>query len=282
MNARLIMVYLTALVVYLCVAAADTIRYKPVSRETVEARLGRYTGNDQRREQTLKQMFAEAGCDGQQVSEQTVKGSKLPNVICVLRGSSDKIIIVGAHFDHVPEGDGVVDNWSGASLLPSLYEALKSERRSHSYVFVGFTDEEKGEVGSRFYAHAMTREQVQATDAMVNLDTLGLAPSAIWESHSDKRLTTMFFYLASQLGFKAQAINVERVGSTDSEQFAARKIASITVHSLTQQAFDRRAIHSYNDKLSSIQRGDYYNTFRLLSVYLAYLDGLSPAHSPTH
>ncbi|PYX03200.1 MAG: Zn-dependent exopeptidase M28, partial [Acidobacteria bacterium] len=37
--------------------------------------------------------------------------SKLPNVICVLPGSSDKVIIVGAHFDRVSEGDGVVDNW---------------------------------------------------------------------------------------------------------------------------------------------------------------------------
>jgi hypothetical protein len=30
------------------------------------------------------------------------------------RGSSEKVIIVGAHFDRVAQGDGVVDNWSGA------------------------------------------------------------------------------------------------------------------------------------------------------------------------
>ena len=110
-------------------AAAGTLRYDAVPRQMVEARLGKYAGNNKRREETLKQMFAEAGCDDRHLSEQPVKGSKLPNVICVLPGSSDKFIIVGAHFDHVSVGDGVVDNWSGASLLPSLYEAVKHRNR---------------------------------------------------------------------------------------------------------------------------------------------------------
>ena len=86
-------------------------------------------------------MFSEAGCDEQHLSEQPVKGSKQPNVICLLPGTSDKVIIVGAHFDYVSAGNGVVDNWSGASLLPSLYEAIKIEPRKHSYIFIGFTDE---------------------------------------------------------------------------------------------------------------------------------------------
>jgi Zn-dependent M28 family amino/carboxypeptidase len=122
-------------------------------------------------------LFADAGCDAQHVSERPVQKSKLPNVVCVFPGRWDNVIIVGAHFDHVSEGDGVVDNWSGASLLPSLCEAIKIEPRNHTYIFIGFTDEEKGEVGSHFCVQQMTKEQVAATDAMVNLDTLGLAPS---------------------------------------------------------------------------------------------------------
>jgi hypothetical protein len=56
---------------------AENIRYNPVSRDVVEGRLGKYTGNNKQRETTLKQMFAEAGCDDQHLSEQPVKGSKL-------------------------------------------------------------------------------------------------------------------------------------------------------------------------------------------------------------
>lgn len=221
-------------------AAADSVRYNPVPREVVEARLGKYKGNDKQREATLKQMFADVGCDEQHLSEQRVKGTKLPNVICLLRGSSDKVIIVGAHFDHVSQGDGVVDNWSGASLLPSLYEAVKIEPRKHTYIFVGFTAEEQGEVGSHFYAQQMSKEQVAATDAMVNMDTLGLAATEIWASHSDKLLNRALTYIASQLNSPVTGVNVEQVGGTDSEQFSARKIPSITIHSLTRETWNAR------------------------------------------
>jgi len=258
-------------------ATAETFRYKPVPREVVEARLGKYGGDNEQREATLKQMFAEAGCDEQHLSEQPVKGSKLPNLICLLPGSSGKVIIVGAHFDRVSEGDGVVDNWSGASLLPSLFEAVKVEARKHTYIFIGFTDEEKGEIGSRFYARQMTKEQVAATDAMVNMDTLGLAPAEIWVSHSDKRLNGLIAYIAQQLNVPLTGVNVEQVGSTDSEQFAQRKIPSITIHSLTQATWNARILHSSKDKLSAIRPDDYYQTYRLLAAYVAFLDQFSRA-----
>src|SRR5262245_27579395 len=94
-------------------ASAQDFRYSPVSQDIVESRLKMYAGSDQQRESSLKQMFADAGCS-QQLSEQPVKGAKQPNLICVLPGRSSRLIVVGAHFDHVSAGDGVVDNWSGA------------------------------------------------------------------------------------------------------------------------------------------------------------------------
>jgi hypothetical protein len=250
----------------------ESVRYNPVSRQVVEQRLGQYSGNNQEREATLTKLFAEAGCDSQHLSEQPVKGSKLPNVICLLPGSSDKVIIVGAHFDKAPEGDGVVDNWSGASLLPSLYEAVKSEPRKHTYIFIGFTDEEPGEIGSRFYARQMTKAQVAATDAMVNMDTLGLAPAEVWTSHSDERLTAALAYIANRLKIQLRGMNVEEVGSTDSEQFSERHIARITIHSLTQETWNAHILHSPKDKISAIKLDDYYETYRLVGAYIAYLD----------
>jgi Iap family predicted aminopeptidase len=225
-------------------------------------------------------MFGEAGCDAEHVSEQPVKGAKLPNVICALPGSSGKVIIVGAHFDHVSEGDGVVDNWSGASLLPSLYEALKNAPRSHTYLFIGFTYEEKGEVGSRFYAKQMSKDQVDATDAMVNMDTLGLAPTEVWASHSDKQLTGALVFVAQQLKLPVTGVNVEQVGSTDSEQFAARKVPSITIHSLTQDTWNARILHTSRDKFSAIRLDEYYDSYRLIAAYIAFLDTVprSPVH----
>jgi hypothetical protein len=251
---------------------ADKVPYRAVPREVVQGRLQKYGGSNQQRESTLKQMFSEAGCDDQHLSEQAVKGSKLPNVVCLLPGSSEKVIIVGTHFDRVSEGDGVVDNWSGVSLLPSLYEAVKVAPRKHTYIFIGFTEEEKGEIGSRYYARQMTKEQVAATDAMLNMDTLGLAPTEVWATHSDKKLISMLVVTARLLNAPVTAANVEQIGSTDSEQFAERKIPSITIHSLTQKTFDAHILHSAKDKLSAINLEDYYQTYGLLAAYVAYLD----------
>jgi Zn-dependent M28 family amino/carboxypeptidase len=251
---------------------AESVHYQVNSQPIVEARLRKYAGNDQQREETLKQMFAESGCDEQHLSEQPVKGSKLPNVICVLPGTSDRTIIVGAHFDHVAEGDGVVDNWSGASLLPALYEAVKGEPRKHTFIFIGFTDEEKGEVGSHFYVKQMTKEQIAATDAMVNMDTLGLAPSEVWASRADKWLFGVIASLSRQMNLPLAAVNVEQVGSTDSEQFAERKIPSITIHSLRQETWNARILHTSKDKFTAIRLDDYYQTYCLIAAYIAVLD----------
>lgn len=258
--------------------ATENVQYKPVPRDIVEARLRRYAGTNKQREATIKQMFSEAGCDDQHVSEQPVKESKLPNVICTLPGTSGEVIIVGAHFDHVPDVDGVVDNWSGASLLPSLYEAVKVAPRKHTYLFIAFTDEEQGLVGSSFYARSMTKEQVAATTAMVNMDTLGLAPTEIWGSHADKNLNRAMAYVAKQLNMPITSVDVEQIGaSADSESFADRKIPSITIHSLTPEAWRAHILHSSKDKFSAMHLDNYYDTYRLVAAYVAFLDQFSNA-----
>ena len=110
----------------------DALHYATVRESAVEARLKEFRGDNKQREATLKRLFEEAGCDRAHLSEQPVKGSKQPNVICVLPGKGQRTIIVGAHFDRGSDGDGVVDNWSGASLLPSLYQSVKSTEREHT------------------------------------------------------------------------------------------------------------------------------------------------------
>jgi putative aminopeptidase FrvX len=275
MRSLLVVSAIAASVAHFLLNAEESVRFDQLPQEIIEARLKEYSGDDRKREGVLKQMFTEAGCTDQHLTEQEVKGSRLPNVICVLPGSSDRVIIVGAHYDHVPAGDGVVDNWSGASLLPSLYQSVKVEPRMHSYIFIGFTDEEKGLVGSRYYVSHMSPEQVAATDAMVNMDTLGLAPTKVWISHADKTLLSALNSIASALNEPVAAVNVDQVGTADSEPFSERRIPRITIHSLTQQTWDEHILHTSKDKLSEIQLNDYYQTYRLLAGYIAYLDGFS-------
>jgi len=119
----------------------------------------------------------------------------------------------------------------------------------------------------------MTQEQVAATDAMVNMDTLGLASTRSGQPF-DKRLAGALAYVAKQLNAPVSGVNVEQVGSTDSEQFSQRRIPCITIHSLTQASWNAHILHTSKDKLSAIRLDDYYQTYRLLAAYVAFLDQL--------
>ncbi len=252
-------------------AAFAGSKYALFTRDLIETRVKSFSRNDTQREAILKNMFVEAGC-GDHISEPAVDRVKQPDLVCVLPGQTERVIIVGAHFDHVDAGDGVVDNWSGASLLPTLYQGLRTAPRQHTFIFVSFSGEEKGELGSRAYVKSMSNEDVQRTSAMVNMDTLGLGPSEVWVSHSDKELTAAVAAIAQALKLPISGMNVERVGSTDSEQFARRNIPRITIHSVTQSTW--HILHTPRDNLSALRLDDYYDSYHLMAAYLAYLDTL--------
>jgi len=45
----------------------------------------------------------------------------------------------------------------------------------------------------------------------VNMDTLGLGPTKIWASHSDKQLTDTLVQTANQLKISVGGVNVEKI-----------------------------------------------------------------------
>jgi Zn-dependent M28 family amino/carboxypeptidase len=256
-----------------CSSSVAQLHFGTVNSQVVEQRLKSYKGNDNEREATVKNLFQSAGCPEEKLAEQPVTGLKQANVICTLPGSTDSVIVVGAHFDHVDAGDGVIDNWSGASLLPSLYQALKTEGRRHTFIFVAFAGEEKGLVGSRFYVSGLTPEQVKKIDAMVNMDTLALGPTEVWVTRSDEKLVRGLNGMAVALKLPLTGVNVDGVGQSDEESFVNRKVPTITIHSLTKATL--RVLHSSKDNYSAVHFDDYYNSYRLLSGYLVLLDGLA-------
>jgi hypothetical protein len=172
------------------------VKYARASPETIQHRLDLYKGNDATRQAALVTLFTEGGCQPGNLSEQLVPGRKQPNVICTLPGSTPEVIVVGAHFDHVSDGDGIIDNWSGASLLPSLFQSLLRSTRKHTFVFVAFTGEEGGLLGSAFYVKQLPKEQISKIEAMINMDSLGLGPTKVWVSQSDPLLVNRLGQLA--------------------------------------------------------------------------------------
>ena len=121
------------------------------------------------------------------VSCQTMPSELLArNVIGVLPGSdpklADEYIVVGAHYDHVgfnEDGEiwnGADDNGSGTVTLLGMARSLSSlpmdQRPKRSIVFVAFSGEEVGLVGSyHFLVQGLVPTEKIA--AMVNTDMVG-------------------------------------------------------------------------------------------------------------
>ena len=106
------------------------------------------------------------------------------NVIGVLRGTSrpDETILFGAHWDHLGVGapdargdsiyNGAVDNATGvAALLEIARVANAQPHPERSFVFAAWTAEEKGLLGSEYYA-ANPLFPLERTVAGFNIDAL--------------------------------------------------------------------------------------------------------------
>jgi hypothetical protein len=250
--------------------------YTPLTRDVIDSRLRAAPRSNDDREAALDAMFVQAGCQGGNLSEEPVKHEEYPNLICRMPGTVDSTIIVGAHFDKVARGGGVVDNWSGAALLPCLFESLHGRPRKHTFLFIGFTHEERLQlgsrslVGSRYYVSHMTPDEVARTRAMVNIDTLALGPTKIWLTHSDRKLAGAFYGVAQSLKLPVGVVNADDVAHDDSESFMRRKIPTLMIHSITSPTL--HILHSEDDSLSAVKFGDYYDSYRLIAAYLARID----------
>ncbi len=103
----------------------------------------------------------------------------LRNVIGMIPGTGDGCIIVGAHYDHLglsAQGSvypGADDNASGVAALCDIAKTLAAEpARKRSIVFIAFSGEEEGMLGSLWYVEHPVLP-LESTIAMINLDTVG-------------------------------------------------------------------------------------------------------------
>src|SRR5581483_12410165 len=132
--------------------------------------------------------------------------------VCTLRGESSSVITVGGHFDFVERGNGIVDDWSGVSLLPSLYQALKAQQRRHTFVFIAFAREEAGLWGSTQYVESLSQQKMRQIRAFVNLECLGLPTPKVWASRANPELLDRLAEITSAIQVPLSAVNVERAG----------------------------------------------------------------------
>ncbi len=113
------------------------------------------------------------------------------NIIGVVEGEGDKkdeVIVIGGHYDHLGRGpygsrapnrkevhNGADDNATGtAAVLELARRFAKSDKKpERTLVFIAFSAEERGLVGSRYWCAEEPLFPLEKTIAMINYDMIG-------------------------------------------------------------------------------------------------------------
>lgn len=118
-----------------------------------------------------------------------IKNNTGKNVIAFLDNKADKTIVIGAHYDHLGRNEhnhstkpnskgeihnGADDNSSGVAAVLEMARMLSTNKtvEKANYIFVCFSGEEDGLIGSKFMAKSI-KDLYPNIITMINLDMIG-------------------------------------------------------------------------------------------------------------
>jgi hypothetical protein len=114
--------------------------------------------------------------------DSTITGT---NVLAYIDNRAENTIIIGAHYDHLGFGsdgslhrgekeihNGADDNASGVAVMLDLAGKLKKANTSNNYLFMAFSGEEMGLLGSNYFTKNATLDLSKA-NYMINMDMVG-------------------------------------------------------------------------------------------------------------
>ena len=108
------------------------------------------------------------------------------NVIALIDNKAANTIIIGAHYDHLGFGgegslfrgeeleihNGADDNASGVAVMLNLANRLKDKNPNNNYLFIAFSGEEMGLLGSNYFVKNPTID-TKKVNYMINMDMVG-------------------------------------------------------------------------------------------------------------
>jgi Zn-dependent M28 family amino/carboxypeptidase len=104
------------------------------------------------------------------------------NLVGYIKGKSDKVIVISAHYDHLGSNGpdiyyGADDNASGVSAMLAFAEHFRSNRPNYTLLFIAFDAEESGLRGATAFVK----------DPIVKKDQIALNINMDMIAHNDKR-----------------------------------------------------------------------------------------------
>ena len=94
------------------------------------------------------------------------------NLIFSKQGASDRVIVVGAHYDCVEQTFGTDDNASGVGVLLELASIYSTKESPYTIRYILFSAEEPGCLGSQYYVDNLSQEERDRIACMINIDTI--------------------------------------------------------------------------------------------------------------
>lgn len=166
----------------------DKLLYAVVKELSDDRYKGRKAGSAENEQaaQYLAKVFKETGLEpavgNSFLVPFEVRGMKLYNVCGILKGKSDEIYALGAHFDHIGfdrEGpdtvfNGADDNASGVAAMIGIAAYFKQHPPEKSVLIMAFNAEEMGLWGSEaLVAQPEMQALLQRTRVMFNMEMVG-------------------------------------------------------------------------------------------------------------
>ena len=225
---------------------------------------------DEDRLNAVKVLFEKMGASQSEISIEKYKN--VENLVVRKQGASEEMIVIGAHYDKVPEGCGALDNWTGIVTLARLYKSLRNQLLKKTIVFVAFGKEEKGLIGSRAMVGAIDKDHVAQYCEMINFDSLGLAMPQVADNMSSKKLGSFAADVAKELKVPFNHASIEGADA-DSSSFIGKKIAAVTIHGMTNEW--PTILHTSNDQPAKVKPVSVYLGYRLALAMVIRLDNLA-------
>jgi hypothetical protein len=169
------------------------------------------------------------------------------NIFTVVKGNNPNLnneyILIGAHYDHLGQGGfgsnsrrpdtvathyGADDNASGVAGMLELLRIvrLNKEKLNRSYIFVAFGAEERGLLGSKYFAEGLVKPN-DTIVTMINLDMIGrLKPNKslqIGGTGTSVEADSLLRLINRDLGFNL-VLSAEGYGPSDHAPFYAKNI----------------------------------------------------------
>jgi hypothetical protein len=171
---------------------------------------------------------------------------QVKNVIASIEGRgalAHETVVIGAHYDHVGMGgpgslapgtvdvhNGADDNASGTAALLEVTRRFSEQPEPDSHarrrlVFIAFTCEERGLLGSRHYI-AHPRFAIESTVAMINLDMVGRMSDkqlVVFGTGSSSRFDSFVDSVNQFVGLRIRKQS-EAMGPSDHQPFFEQRV----------------------------------------------------------